>query len=44
MRQGTCSIVPFAAHAGGQIEAALWLIVAVASLVIGLPGLIFFQT
>lgn len=28
----------FAAHATGQIEAALWLVVAVASLVIGLPG------
>ncbi len=28
----------FAAHASGQIEAALWLIVAVAALVIGLPG------
>lgn len=28
----------FAAHATGQMEAALWLVVAVASLVIGLPG------
>jgi sugar phosphate permease len=28
----------FAAHATGQIEAALWLVVAVTSLVIGLPG------
>lgn len=35
---GGAAGIYFAAHAGGQIEAALWLIVAVASLVIGLPG------
>lgn len=28
----------FASYAGGQVEAALWLVVAVVSLVIGLPG------
>ena len=28
----------FAAHASAQVEAALWLVVAVASLMIGLPG------
>ena len=35
---GGAAGIYFAAHATGQVEAALWLVVAVSALVIGLPG------
>lgn len=35
---GGAAGIYFAAQASGQVEAALWLIVAVAALVVGLPG------